>query len=111
MLKQEKRRAAVAEADLKEAGLEIKRHMSPILGRTSPIQLPATSGGILVGGITIPSSGSSQTSSRPGSSVRSGRRYRDEVGGGEGVSLLGVGERKQVGEQESVSTRAALKAG
>lgn len=39
MLKQEKRRAANAEATLKQSGIEYTKPSSPILGRTSPLQL------------------------------------------------------------------------
>ena len=61
MLKQEKRRAAEAEAALKDAGMAIdkRRPLSPVLGRTSPIQVEGP----------IPDSMTSLVSSMKSSSV------------------------------------------
>ena len=107
MLKQEKRRSAEAEIALKNAGLEMKRAPSPILGRVSPLHTadsgsrdlkrPSTEAGHV-----LPSN-----SSRGGSSAStyvsvSGESGRSAGRGGEGPVELG---------QVSGRARAALKAG
>ena len=94
MLKQEKRRAAEAEATLKDARVETKRRVpSPILGRTSPIQTISHS----LMSMNAPTSGSSSLmASRSGVS--------NDSSGGHVVSL-------SRGSQESVRLRAVLKEG
>lgn len=90
----------MAEADLKEAGLEVKPPLSPILGRTSPIPLP--SGYILGGNTSVPSN---CAASQPSVSSVSGER-RTTVG-----SDVPLYEREQTSEEEMARVKASLKAG
>ena len=112
MLKQEKRRSAEAESALKNAGLEIKRAHSPILGRVSPLH--AADGGrhdperpSTEAGHVLPSNSSPGAASASAYVSVSGVPGEGTSGGSAGRG----GERPAEPSEVSGRARAALKAG
>ncbi len=106
-MKQEKRRAAVAEADLKEVGLEFKKPLSPILGHTSPLLLPS---GSSLGNVGCAPAAALLSSSRPASSSASiGEGYYDGRGDPRLFTLVREVREQSLGD--TVAMRAAQKSG
>ena len=102
MLKQERRRAAEAEAALKDAGMEPRKAPSPILGSTSPVPPPATTSetsAALSSSREIAKSNSKQ-------SVSNSRGLEEQRGVQEDIA----NSRSQL-SGDSVKLRAVLKAG
>ena len=105
MLKQERRRAAEAEAALKDAGMEPRKAPSPILGSTSPVPPPATTTTASETSAAL-SSSREITKSNSKQSVSNSRGLGEHRGVQEGIA----NSRSQLSE-DSVKLRAILKAG
>ena len=105
MLKQERRRAAEAEAALKDAGMEPRKAPSPILGSTSPVPPPATT---TTASETSAALSSSREIAKSNSkqSVSNSRGLEEHRGLQEGIANSG----SQL-SGDSVKLRAILKAG
>ena len=108
MLKQERRRAAEAEAALKDAGMEPRKPPSPILGSTSPVPPPTTT-------TTASETSGLLSSSREMSNIarsNSKQSVSDSRGLGEqrGVQESVTNSGSQL-SGDSVKLRAILKAG
>ena len=108
MLKQERRRAAEAEAALKDAGMEPRKAPSPILGSTSPVPPPtATTAASETSGLLSSSREMSNIArSNSKQSVSDSRGLGEQRGVQESVTNSG----SQL-SGDSVKLRAILKAG
>ena len=108
MLKQERRRAAEAEAALKDAGVEPRKAPSPILGSPSPVPPPATTTSTSETSAVLSSSRETSSIARSNSkqSVSNSRGLEEQRGVQEGIANSGS---QLYGD--SVKLRAVLKAG
>ena len=113
MLKQERRRAAEAEATLQGAGVEPKRAPSPIMGSTSPLPLPPKSSGFSPAGPPSSREMGSFADSEQSVSGSSGLPFQHGLQKGvtsSGNEREGQGVHSQL-SQDFVKMRAALKTG
>ena len=110
MLKQERRRAAEAEATLKDAGVEPKRAPSPIMGSTSPLPPPPKTSGASPAG--PPSSREMGSLADSDQSVRGSRglTFLQKGGASSGKESEGQSVHGRLSE-DFVKMRAALKTG
>ena len=108
MLKQERRRAAEAEAALKDAGMEPRKAPSPILGSTSPVPPPTATTAASETSALLSSSREMSSIARSNSkqSVSDSRGLGEQHGVQESITNSG----SQL-SGDSVKLRAILKAG